>query len=765
MRNKTAKKKISMSKRGLGLMCAIIVVGVLLIGRLAYFQLVQGEYYSAIVESQQYKSTEIKAERGKIYDANMNVLAQSASVWKVYLNPSRFNNIDSSYREEIRVAVAKELAEILDMDEEKILEYTYKNVAYQKLKNGIEKEQRDQILALIEEYDSREENSVYLGNIICIDPDVKRYYTYDSLASTVIGFTGDDGVGLAGIEYYYDDILTGVSGQTITAYDGKGNEMPNQYETVYEAQEGTGVVLTIDMYIQNVLETVLSEAYTDTGAENVYGIVMDVETGAILGMASFPDYNLNDPYTLKSEALYKAYVDTMALQAEESTDSDTESTEKLKLSDFQNIQWSNRAITSTYEAGSVIKVVTAAASYEEGIATLNRTFFCSGIINFASRNIKCWKAGGHGSETFEDLLKNSCNPFAVTLASELGQDTFYDYFEAFGFTEKTGINTSGDLTPTAGVLYKARENFTKSDLASYSFGQTFQVSPLQVITAISAIANGGKLMTPYIVSKQVDAEQNVISETEPTVRRQVVSEETANVICEIMQEVVSSGTGKNAYVEGYRVAGKTGTSEKLTDEEEVYIASFCGFAPADDPEISVIIIVDEPEGEHGGGAVAAPLAREVFEQVLPYLGVEKSYTDEEASRLVEKAPNLVGKSVADAKAAVSSSSLSVKVIGDGETVVSQYPDSGRELPYNGMIILYTDEEKTSSTVTVPDFSNCTLSQANKLAVNSGLNIKINGSSLGSDSVYAYKQSIQAGTTVKMGEIITVYFKTNVNVGD
>lgn len=765
MKNKTSEKKSNMSKRGLGVLIAVALVGVALIGRLAYLQLVKGEYYSAIVENQQYSGTEIKAERGKIYDSNMNVLAQSASVWKVYLNPSRINNIDESYRDEIRVAIANELAAILDMDAEKLLEYTKSNYAYQKVKNGIEKEERDKILAMIEKYEKREENPVYLGNIICIDPDVKRYYTYDSLASTVIGFTGDDGVGLYGIELFYNDELKGVSGKTITAYDGKGNEMPNQYETVYEAQEGKGVVLTVDMYIQNILETVLSDAYKDTGAESVYGIVMDVETGAILGMASLPDYDPNDPNTIKSEELYNEYLEASTQEVDE--ENDTENDKYMRsIQYFRDIQWGNRAISSTYELGSVMKVVTAAASYEEGLATLDRQFFCSGVINFASRHINCWRAGGHGSETFEDLLKNSCNPFAVTLASELGQDRFYDYFEAFGFTEKTGINTTGDFAPKAGVLFKERDNFTKSDLASYSFGQTFQVSPLQVITAISAVANGGKLMTPYIVGKLVDADQNVISETKPTVRRQVISEATADVICEIMHEVVATGTGKNANVEGYRVAGKTGTSEKLTKkDEEVYIASFCGFAPADDPEISVIIIVDEPEGEHGGGAVAAPLAREVFEQVLPYLGVEKSYTDEEAAKLVEKAPNLTGMSVASAKSTVANTSLSVKIVGDGDSVVAQYPDAGREIPYNGMIVLYTDDVNASSTVTVPDFSKCTVSQANRLAINNGLNIKISGSSLGTDSVYAYKQSIQPGTTVKMGEIITVSFKTNVNVGD
>lgn len=769
MKSKTSEKKSNMSKRGMIILGIVVMIGILFIGRLAYLQLINGEYYSAKVESQQYANTEIKAERGKIYDTNMKVLAQSASVWKVYLNPSKINNFDENERDNVRAIIAKELSAILDMSEETLLGYTQKNYSYQSVKNGIEKNERDKILEMIQKY-KEQKPSINLNGIICIDPDVKRYYAYDSLASTVIGFTGTDGVGLAGIEYYYNDILTGVSGKTITAQDGMGNEMPNQFETVYDAQEGTGIVLTIDMYVQYVLESVLSDAYESTGAENVYGIVMDVDTGAILGMASLPDYDLNDPYTIKSEELYNAYLEASEQEIKRE-DYETEAAYNnavymASMQYFRDMQWNNRNVASTYEPGSVYKVVTAAAALEEGVATLDTPFYCHGVINYATRNIHCWRTQGHGSETFEDLLKNSCNPFAITLADKLGKETFYDYFEAFGFTEKTGIDTSGDFTPIAGVIYKARENFTQSDLASYSFGQTFQVSPLQVITAVSAVANGGKLMTPYVVSKQVDEDQNVISETVPKVRRQVISETTADAICSVMREVVATGTGKNANAEGYRVAGKTGTSEKLTNkDEEVYIASFCGFAPADDPEISVIIIVDEPEGEHGGGAVAAPLARSVFEQVLPYLGVEKAYTEEEAEKLFAKVPNLLGKSVADAKSEISSTSLSIKVVGDGDTVVAQYPDADREISKGGLVVVYTEDDTVTSTVTVPDFTNCTVSQANRLAVNSGLNIKISGSSLDANTAYAYAQSIKAGTETRMGEIITVSFKTNVNVGD
>lgn len=762
------KATVNSHRRGFFAYIIIFVLAGLLLGRLAYLQLIKGDEYSAKAESQQLGDKEIEASRGTIYDANMNVLAQSASVWRVYLNPSKINNFKEEKREEVRDIIASGLSVILDMDEAKIRSYTEKNYSYQLVKGEIEKDTRDAIYAFIDEYEDRKENPIDLSEIVCIDPDVKRYYPYSNLASTVIGFTGSDGDGLEGIEYYYNDILKGVSGRTLTAVKGNGALMPNQFETIYEAQEGTSIVLTLDIYVQHILEDVLSQAIEDTRAQSVYGVVMDVDTGAVLGMVSLPDYDLNDPFTLGSEQLQQAYEDASSLPEEESEDAD--SAYLRSKSYYQGIQWSNRAIVNTYEPGSVFKIVTAAAAIEEGVADLNTTHYCSGSIDYATRRINCWKAGGHGSETFADLLKNSCNPFAVTLADGLGTERYYDYFEAFGFTEKTGIDSSGDLTPTENILYMSRDRFSKSDLASYSFGQTFQVSPLQMITAVSAVANGGKLMTPYLVSKELDAEGNTIRETKPTVRRQVISESTARIICDCMEQVVSTGTGKNAYVAGYHVAGKTGTSEKLVvnnknENTEAYIASFCGFAPAYDPEVAVIIIVDEPAGEHGGGAVAAPLAGEVLEQILTYLGVDHSYTAEEMKLLVETAPHFIGKSISEARSLVSGSNLSVKVIGDGDTVIAQYPDAGRELPSDGMIVLYTETDYTEETVSVPDFTGLTVSEANRVAMNNGLNIKISGSSLNSGTVYAYKQSVDAGTSVNMGEIITVSFKTTVDVAD
>lgn len=757
-------KKTNTNKRGVTAFIILLAVIVLILVRLIYLQVIKGEEYSAKVQSQQLGDNEIKAGRGKIYDSNMNVLAQSASVWCVYLNPSKINDIEKKEtQEQVREIISTELSQILDMDKSTIRKYTEKNYSYQLVKGEIEKDTRNAILDFISRYAKRKDNPIDLSNIVCIDPDVKRYYPYSSLASTVIGFTGSDGDGLAGLEYYYNDKLKGVSGRTFTALDGNRSEMPNQYQTIYEAKEGTGLVLTLDVYIQYILEDVLSQALEQTGAENIYGVVMDVDTGAILGMVSLPDYDLNDPFTIKSEDLLSEYIENAS--AEEGATLEKIPPEKRKKSHYQNVQWSNRAITSTYEPGSVFKIITASAALEEGVADLSMEYYCSGTIEYATRSINCWKAGGHGAETFVDLLKNSCNPFTVTIANLVGNDKYYDYFEAFGFTEKTGIDTAGDFTPKEGTLFMSRKNFTKSDLASYSFGQSFQVSPIQMITAVSAVANGGNLMTPYLVQREVDENGNTVKETKPIVRRQVISESTAKIIRDNMEQVVSTGTGKNAYVAGYHVAGKTGTSEKLTVGEDAYIASFCGFAPAYDPEVAVIIVVDEPKGQHGGGAVAAPLAGDVFEQLLTYMGTEHSYTEREAQLLLETTPVLVGKSVNQAKSEINALELDIKTIGDGDVVIGQYPEAGRELPKHGMVVVYTEKDYKAERTMVPDFTNCTVSQANQLAANSGLNIRISGSSLDAGSVFAYKQSIAPGESVDMGEIITVSFKTTVDVAD
>lgn len=729
------------SGRGIKVLLSIFLVCVLLCGRLVYLQLIKGDYYRSKAEVQQLGDTVISALRGTIYDRNMHVLAQSASVWLVYVNPSKVKE------QEDRDLIAAELSRILEVDEETIrTKLSRTQNGYERIKGQIEKEQMEAVAEFISKND--------MFGKVTIDPDTKRYYPFGTFAASVIGFTGTDDIGRSGLEYQYDDSLTGTPGRIITALDGTQNAMPNQYESTYDAVQGSNLVLTIDENIQHYLEEALKQSVADTKATYAYGIVMDVKTGAILGMVSLPDYDLNTPSKLTSEDLYEQI---QAIQNEDER--------SAALSNARNAQWRNRAISDSYEPGSVFKVVTVSAALEEGKVNENTPYTCTGSITYAGNTYNCWKRQGHGHQTLKDLLKNSCNPFAITLARELGTDTFYKYFTAFGFTQNTSIDLPGEFKPTTST-YVSKEKFGTPELASYSFGQTFQVSPIQMITAISAVANGGKLMQPYIVDSVLDAKGNTIQKNEPKTVRQVISESTAKRVVSMMEDVVATGTGRNAFVAGYHVAGKTGTSEKLTSKEEkLYIASFSGFAPANDPEVAVLIVIDEPKGDHGGGAIAAPVACDVFEKVLPYLNVEPQYSETEFASLFEESPNLVGKSVAEAKSAVAGKSFKVKVVGDGATVTQQSPEAAKTISKNGVIVLYTDQTSAAEQTKVPDFTGLTVQAANQKAIDSGLNIKISGTSLTSSDIVAYRQSHPKDSDVAMGTVITVYFKTTVGVDD
>lgn len=730
-----------LSSRGLIILALFIVAGfVALSGRLAYLQIVKGEEYKAKAEAQQLSDTVIKAQRGTIYDRNMKVLAQSASVWLVYIDPSKIKT------DATKQLIVDGLSQILEVSPETVKKKADRShVGYELIRGQIEKPVMEEVLKFIK--DNK------LTGVVNIDPDTKRYYPYSGFAATVLGFTGKDDIGRAGLEFLYNDTLTGTAGRVVTAKDGRLEVMPNQYESTYDAIHGTNLVLTIDEVIQYYLESALNHSISETNAKNVYGIVMDVKTSAILAMANLPDFDPNNPDIILDE---KVKQEIEKIENEE---------EKSKaLLNAKYAQWRNRTISDSYEPGSVFKVITVASALEEGLVNGNFGYTCTGSIAVADRIIRCWKHGGHGPQRLPDLLKNSCNPFAVTIAKLVGTEKYYEYFEAFGLTEKTGIDLPGEAAPAEGVTYHSKKGFGISQLSSYAFGQSFQVTPIQMITAISAVANGGKLMQPYVVAKEIDAEGKVVREFTPTVKRQVISEKTASVLRGYLEDVVKTGTGKNAYVAGYHVAGKTGTSQKL-GKEGAYVASFVGFAPANDPQIAVLIAVDEPVGEHGGGGVAAPVAGEVFDQVLPYLNIEPSYSDTELSLLVSHAPNVVSKNVNEAKNQVSQAGFTVRVIGSGDTVIAQSPEADRVIPKKGVVVLYTEANNTSQEAVVPDFKGMTVSAANKAAINNGLNVKIAGSSLNSGEVFAYRQSIAAGEKVPLGTVVTVYFKSNVDVAD
>lgn len=710
------------------------------IGALIYAGLINGEENRLKAERNQLSDTQIAAERGTIYDSNMNVLAKSASAWLVYINPSQIK--DDTQKE----LVVNGLSRILGVDADSVRTKAEKTkTGYQKIAGEVETDVKEALEAYIDEHSDNK-----LSTIIGIDPDTKRYYPYSSFASTIIGFTNSDDQGVGGIEMQYDDDLTGVSGRIITAKNAQQGSMSSDYETTYDAKPGESLVLTIDEVIQYYLEQGLEQALVDTGAKYAYGIVMDTDTGAILGMTSKPDFDLNNPRKISNAALSE----TIAAITDD-TQRAQETTNALYA------QWRNRTISDTYEPGSVFKTVVVSAALEEGVVDLNTTYTCTGGIQVADNYQRCWKPGGHGHETLTQGLMNSCNPFFITIGQALGEERFYKYFEAFGFTEKTGIDLPAEAKPVAGKTYHALESMGISELSSSSFGQTFQVSPIQMITAVNTIANGGKLMQPYVVDSKLDSDGNVVYKTTPTVKRQVISEKTASTVADMMEQVVSIGTGKNAYVAGYHVAGKTGTSEKI-GIEGAYIASFAGFAPADNPEISILIAIDEPTGEHGGGAVAAPIASMLLEKIMTYLNVEPQYEDDELSNISSVAPSLVGKSVGDAK--VSAAKFTVKVVGSGTKVISQTPAAGQQMRTGGVIVVYTEENAAKQTATVPNLCNMSMSQANSAAVNAGFNIRLSGTT-NSGEVLSYKQSVNAGEEAEIGSVITVYFKSNVDVQD
>ena len=712
-----------------------------LIGNLFWIQIINGESYRLKAERQQMSDTVISAHRGAIYDSNMKVIAQSASAYLVYINPSKIKT-DSQ-----KTLVVDGLSKILEIDRETVQKKAERSSSgYEKILGKIDQAKKDELTAFISEHSSEK-----LSTIIGIDPDTKRYYPLGSFASSIIGFTGSEDIGRSGLELFYNSELTGTSGRIITAKNALAGAMPNDYETTYDATDGYSLVLTIDEPIQYYLEQQLVQALDECDAKYAYGIVMDVETGAVLAMSSVPDYNLNEPYAIAS-----------ASKLEEIEALENEDEKKKANSDALFAQWRNRVISDSYEPGSVFKIFVAAAGLEEGIITTESTYNCTGQIKVANYYQHCYHRTAHGVQTLHEALPYSCNTFFITLGQKLGKEKFFKYFEAFGFTNKTGIDLPAEAAPKEGVTYYGVDKLGISELSSESFGQTFQITPIQMITAVSALGNEGKLMTPYVVSKVLDADGNIIKETKPTVKRQVVSKQTAKTISSLMEEVVISGTAKNAYVAGYHICGKTGTSDKLTSPGE-NIASFAGFAPANDPKIAILIAIDEPHGITTGGGAAAPVAGRMFENVLAYLNITPQYSDKELESASMTAPNLVGQTT---KSAVSSTSnFVVRIVGSGDKVVSQIPSSGQSIPKGGIIVVYTEENAARVSETVPDLIGLSVTEANRKAVNAGFNIKVSGTTQTTGTITSYKQSIPEGTKAEIGTTVTVYFRSDQDVSD
>lgn len=730
-----------MLKRILIMAVVIIFLMTTTVARVFYLTIVRGEELSEKAETQQLKDTEITAMRGTIYDSNGNVLAQSASVWNVFIDPL---NIKDKQRD----LIVDEFANLFGYDADEKKEF-YERTTHQNHYELVEKKVENNIKEKLSKFVS--ENK--LGACIGTEQTTKRYYPYGTLASSVIGFTGSDDQGLSGIESYYDEQLTGTNGRIITAKDAKSNNIANDYETSIAATDGDSIVLTINQTIQYYLEKGLRETMNEYQAKGAYGVVMNCNTGAVLAMSSLPDYDCNEPYKLtysKDKKVIKKLSDKTAKQEAESAA-------------VQN-QWRNFTVSDTYVPGSVFKTFVASAALEENVVNLNTTYNCTGSIQVDKYKMKCHYHPGHGTQTLTQGLENSCNPFFITIGQKLGVHNYFKYFDAFGFTQKTNIDLPGEASPQ----YYKEDQYGIVELSSASFGQTNSLTPIQVCTGLCAIANGGKLLQPYLVSSIVDANGKTVKKTETKEIRQVISADTSEKVRKMMKSVVDNGTGKNGYVAGYSVGGKTGTSTKLGEskngEGDKYIVSFGAIAPSDDPEIAMLIIVDEPNQDLGGGALCAPIAAQVTQEAMNVLGIEPKYNDSEMKDLSKQTPNVVGKSLDEAKKTLEENNLNYVVVGDDSTVTRQCPSGADTIPNGGTVYLYTDDAE-KQTVIVPDFTGLTVNEAKDLASSSNLNIQIAGNSMSSGTVVAYRQSEEKQAKVEKGTVVTVTFKNTQSVLD
>lgn len=730
-----------MLKRILIMAVVIIFLMTTTVARVFYLTIVRGEELSEKAETQQLKDTEITAMRGTIYDSNGNVLAQSASVWNVFIDPL---NIKDKQRD----LIVDEFANLFGYDADEKKEF-YDRTTHQNHYELVEKKVENNIKEKLSKFVSKNE----LGGCIGTEQTTKRYYPYGTLASSVIGFTGADDQGLSGIEAYYDEQLTGTNGRIITAKDAKSNNIANDYETSIAATDGDSIVLTINQTIQYYLEKGLRETMNEYQAKGAYGVVMNCNTGAVLAMSSLPDYDCNEPYKLtysKDKKAIKKLSDKTAKQEAESAA-------------VQN-QWRNFTVSDTYVPGSVFKTFVASAALEENVVNLNTTYNCTGSIQVDKYKMKCHYHPGHGTQTLTQGLENSCNPFFITIGQKLGVHNYFEYFDAFGFTQKTNIDLPGEASPQ----YYKEDQYGIVELSSASFGQTNSLTPIQVCTGLCAIANGGKLLQPYLVSSIADANGKTVKKTQTKEIRQVISADTSEKVRKMMKSVVDNGTGKNGYVAGYSVGGKTGTSTKLGEskngEGDKYIVSFGAIAPSDDPEIAMLIIVDEPNQDLGGGALCAPIAAQVTQEAMNVLGIEPKYNDSEMKDLSKQTPNVVGKSLDEAKKTLEENNLNFVVVGDDSTVTRQCPSGADTIPNGGTVYLYTDDSE-KQTVNVPNFNGLTVNEAKDLASSSNLNIQIAGNSMSSGTVVAYRQSEETQAKVEKGTVVTVTFKNTQSVLD
>lgn len=739
-----------MKLRALIVFSVCTVFTLVVIGRLFYLQIIRHTYYKTLVLEQMLYETEIVAARGSITDRNGVTLAANYTTERIFIDPSNIAKADDP--EAVRAMISEKLSEILEVEYDFVYAESKKSKYRDRtIKKNVPKETGNLIREFIVENKdlvlSETNTKLKLSDMIYFAETTTRVYPFGTLASHVIGFCGNDG-GLYGLEYQYNTVLSGISGKIMTAKDGNNGSMPYNYETYVDAQNGANIVTTLDYKIQSYLEKYVEEAALESGSQDrTCGIIMNVKTGEIYAMATYPYFDLNNPRVIPSyyDGILEEYAE---LYGADSTQYLAKKTEILFRS------WTNKCLTDTYEPGSTSKIFTTSMSLEEGLASLTDTFACTGgyLVSGWHKPIQCHKRTGHGVLDFAGALQQSCNPAMMQLAERIGITMYGKYFKAFGLDSKTGIDLPGE----AGSIYTPAENMSTVDLAVYSFGQRYNVTAIQQIAAVAAVANGGTMVVPHMVKEIVDNDGNVLASFGTTAVRQVISEETAATISKILADGVSGdGGAKNAYVQGYSVAAKTGTTEKGTSGNK-RIASTVAYAPADDPEIICLLIVDEPTiGSRYGSTAAAPYVSKILADVLPYLGIEPEYTDEELAKLEINLPNYRGLSLDEAIMRLSEAGLSYQIVGTGTSIINQVPPAKSTLSKdNGLVILYTSETAEEKTAVVPDVMGMTAAQANKTLTDAGFNIHLEGALNGSGAI-VMSQSLPKGTVAAKGTVITV----------
>lgn len=751
MRNRT-------NKGVLGLMtvfCAAVIV------RLFVVSVVDNSKYEGMANNYHFGTMTLSANRGAIYDANGTALAWSATVYNIYIDPTLYreemksiedaNDKKKSAAEEenetadnlvdvdqLKTSITNFLSEKLGLKTEEVEASFEKDGRYYVLQTQVEKNVTDEITAYFEKL-----NLSFIGT----EATTRRYYPQNELAAAVIGFTNGDGDGQYGLEYQYDDYLSGVDGRVISAQAANGEEMPYRYSTTYDAEDGDSLYLTLDTTIQYYLEKSLAEMVEKFEVkERACGVIMNPKTGAVYAMATYPTFDLNNPSEIYDA---KTAQELAALP---------ESEYSTAYATARETQWKNKVISEISYPGSTFKIVTTADAFEENLINMETdSFYCSGQVQVADALIRCSNTAGHGAQTFTQALTNSCNPAFIEIGQRIGIDKFSYYFEGFGLAEKTGIDLPGEA-----VSYSVTgDDMTIVDLASAAYGQCNKVTAMELVTAYSAAINGGYMVTPHVVDHVVDSNGNIVLQNEAEVKRQIVSEETSDIVREQLEAVVNNNPSHNAYIQGYRIGGKSGTAEKLdtsTADDRQYVASYCCFAPADDPEVIMLIMADEPNKEIGyyGSQVVVPYARDIMEEILPAMGFYPEYSDGEDTDSTVTVPYLQSADITSAESTLAQLGLTYEVVGDGTTVASQSPSTGTSVTKGGKVILYTEVGGNSGdTIEVPNLVGMTAAEVNETMTYYDLNYAIVGSSASESGALVQYQSEEAGTVVPRGTAITL----------